>query len=102
MTQIFLTILFAVSVQAAPRPNILFIFIDDMGFADPSCFGNPMMKTPHIDRLAREGIKLTNFYVTSPICSPSRVSVTTGQYHGRWGIHSYLASRAAKLLFMKV
>ena len=95
MTQIFLTILFAVSVQAAPRPNILFIFIDDMGFADPSCFGNPMMKTPHIDRLAREGIKLTNFYVTSPICSPSRVSVTTGQYHGRWGIHSYLASRAA-------
>ncbi|HIO02601.1 MAG TPA: hypothetical protein EYN14_11685 [Alphaproteobacteria bacterium] len=77
------------------KPNIVVIFIDDMGFADPSCFGNPMSKTPNIDRLARAGIKLTNFYVTSPICSPSRVAITTGQYHGRWGIHSYLNSRAA-------
>ncbi|MCS5629800.1 MAG: sulfatase-like hydrolase/transferase, partial [Pirellulaceae bacterium] len=45
------------------KPNILVIFIDDMGFADPSCFGNPLIKTPHIDKLAAEGIKLTNFYV---------------------------------------
>ena len=67
------------------KPNIVVIYIDDMGFADPSCFGNPMSKTPNIDRLARAGIKLTNFYVTSPICSPSRVAITTGQYHGRWG-----------------
>lgn len=77
------------------QPNIVVLFIDDMGFADPGCFGNPMIKTPNIDRLANAGIKLTNFYVTSPICSPSRVSITTGQYHGRWGIHSYLNSRAA-------
>ncbi len=76
------------------KPNILFIFIDDMGFADPSCFGNPLMKTPHIDRLAAEGIKLTNFYVNSPICSASRVALTTGQYQGRWKIHSYLNTRA--------
>lgn len=78
----------------ASQPNILFIFIDDMGFADPSCFGNPLMKTPHIDRLAAEGIKLTNFYVNSPICSASRVALTTGQYQGRWKIHSYLNTRA--------
>jgi arylsulfatase A-like enzyme len=77
------------------RPNILFIFIDDMGYADPSCFGNPKMQTPHIDRLAREGMRLTNFYVNSPICSPSRVAVMTGQYPARWKIHSYLASRKA-------
>lgn len=77
------------------KPNIVVIFVDDMGFADPGCFGNPMIKTPNIDRLAKAGIKLTNFYVTSPICSPSRVSITTGQYHGRWGIHSYLNSRSA-------
>jgi hypothetical protein len=64
------------------KPNIVVIFIDDMGFADPSCFGNPMSKTPNIDRLARAGIKLTNFYVTSPICSPSRVAITTGQQVG--------------------
>ncbi len=50
------------------------------------------LETPNIDRLADEGIKLTNFYAASPICSPSRVSVTTGQYPARWGIYSYLAS----------
>jgi arylsulfatase A-like enzyme len=76
------------------RPNIVFIFIDDMGYADPACFGNPIVKTPNIDRLAAEGIKLTNFYVNSPICSPSRVAVTTGQYPARWKIHSYLNNRA--------
>ena len=70
------------------------IFIDDMGFADPSCFGNPLMKTPNIDRLAAEGIKLTNFYVNSPICSASRVALTTGQYQGRWRVHSFLNTRA--------
>ena len=77
------------------KPNIVVIFIDDMGFADPSCFGNPLIKTPHIDKLAAEGIKLTNFYVNSPICSASRVSLTTGQYQGRWKIHSFLNSRSA-------
>jgi arylsulfatase A-like enzyme len=76
------------------KPNIVVIFIDDMGFADPSCFGNPLIKTPHIDKLAAEGIKLTNFYVNSPICSASRVAITTGQYQGRWKIHSYLNTRA--------
>ncbi|NNE91663.1 MAG: sulfatase-like hydrolase/transferase [Verrucomicrobiales bacterium] len=77
----------------ADPPNIVMIFIDDMGYADPSCFGNPKMKTPHIDRLAAEGLKLTNFYVNSPICSASRVALTTGQYPARWGVHSYLNSR---------
>ena len=76
------------------RPNVVVIFIDEMGFADPSCFGNPLIKTPHIDKLAVEGIKLTNFYVNSPICSASRVALTTGQYQGRWKIHSYLNTRA--------
>jgi len=76
------------------KPNIVVIFIDDMGFADPSCFGNPLIKTPHIDKLAKEGIKLTNFYVNSPICSASRVALTTGQYQGRWRIHSFLNTRA--------
>ena len=82
-------------VSKNEKPNILVVFIDDMGFADPSCFGNPLMKTPHIDKLAAEGIKLTNFYVNSPICSASRVALTTGQYQGRWKIHSFLNSRAA-------
>ena len=92
---IVLCSLFFGNAQAAEqKPNIVFIFIDDMGYADPSCFGNPVVKTPNIDRLAEEGIRLTNFYVNSPICSPSRVAVTTGQHPGRWKIHSYLNTRA--------
>ncbi|TWT68796.1 Arylsulfatase [Crateriforma conspicua] len=74
-------------------PNVVVIFIDDMGFADPSCFGNPAMKTPNIDRLAAEGIRLTNFYVNSPICSASRVALTTGRYQQQYRIHSFLATR---------
>ena len=81
-------------VQAEDRPpNILVLFIDDMGYADPSCFGNPLVKTPAIDALAADGIRLTNFYVNSPICSASRTALMTGQYPQRWRIHSYLESR---------
>ena len=83
------------TVQSDERPNVVVIFVDDMGYADPSCFGNPAMQTPNIDRLADEGIKLTNFYANSPICSASRVALTTGQYQQRHRIHSYLAAREA-------
>ncbi len=69
----------ATSTAAERLPNVVVLFIDDMGYADPSCFGNPAMKTPNIDRLAAEGIRLTNFYVNSPICSASRVALTTGR-----------------------
>jgi arylsulfatase A-like enzyme len=72
------------------KPNVVIIFIDDMGYADPSCFGNPIMKTPNIDKLADNGIKFTNFYVNSPICSPSRVAINTGKYPMRYKIHSYI------------
>ncbi|HOW18337.1 MAG TPA: sulfatase-like hydrolase/transferase, partial [Phycisphaerae bacterium] len=82
-----------VACAAGPtRPNILFIFIDDMGYADPGCFGGGA-ETPNMDRLAAEGIRFTQFYVNAPICSPSRVAVTTGQYPGRWQITSYLDTR---------
>lgn len=73
-------------------PNVVIIFIDDMGFADPSCFGNPIVKTHNIDKIAENGLKFTNFYVNSPICSPSRTALTTGQYPMRYKIHSYIAS----------
>ena len=82
-------------VQAEDRPNVLVLFIDDMGFADPSCFGNPLVKTQNIDRLASEGLRLRNFYVNSPICSASRTALSSGQYQQRWGINSYLHTRAA-------
>lgn len=78
----------------AQRPNILFVFIDDMGYGDLGCYGNSEVNTPNIDRLANEGIRFTQFYVNSPICSPSRTAVVTGQYPSRWGITSYIDSRA--------
>jgi len=75
-------------------PNILFIFIDDMGYADLGCYGNNDVHTPNIDQLATEGIRLEQFYVNAPICSPSRVAVTTGQYPSRWGITTYISGRS--------
>ncbi|MEZ5329030.1 MAG: sulfatase-like hydrolase/transferase [Verrucomicrobiales bacterium] len=75
------------------KPNILTVFIDDMGWSDLSCFQGDTVETQHIDRLASEGIRFTQFYVNSPICSPSRVALTTGQYPQRWRITSYLNNR---------
>ena len=87
--------LFPTSGVAADRPNILILFIDDMGYGDPSCFGNELVATPHIDSIATGGRRFTNFYVNSPICSASRVALSTGQYQQRWRIQSHLASRKA-------
>jgi iduronate 2-sulfatase len=75
------------------RPNVVMVFIDDMGWGDFSCFGNREVQTPNIDRLAREGLRFSQFYVNAPICSPSRCALTTGQYPHRWRITSYLNNR---------
>lgn len=76
------------------RPNIIMVFIDDMGWGDFSCFGNRDAQTPHVDKLASEGLRFSQFYVNAPICSPSRCALTTGQYPHRWKITSYLNNRA--------
>lgn len=75
------------------RPNFLVVFIDDMGWGDFSCFGNKDARTPNIDRLASEGVRYGQYYVNSPICSPSRVALSTGQYPHRWRITSFLNNR---------
>lgn len=90
---LFILTLSALPVISAERPNIILVFIDDMGWGDFSCFGNADAKTPHIDQLATEGIRFEQFYVNSPICSPSRTAVSTGQYPQRWKITSYLNNR---------
>ena len=77
------------------KPNILMIAIDDQNDWIGYLGGHPMVKTPHIDRLAKEGVRFEQFYVNSPICSPSRTAISTGQYPQRWHITSYLAHRAA-------
>ncbi len=86
----------AASLLAATpvKPNIVMVFIDDMGWGDFSCFGNLDAKTPNVDRLAAEGLRFSQFYVNAPICSPSRCALTTGQYPQRWRITSYLNNRA--------
>ncbi len=88
-------LLVASATHAAARPpNILFVLIDDMGYADLSCYGSKHVHTDNIDRLAKEGIRFTQFYVNAPICSPSRTAFLTGQYPARWKVTSYLAARA--------
>ena len=67
--------------------------IDDLGWGDFSCFGNRRIQTPNIDRLAAEGLRFEQFYINSPVCSPTRTAISTGQYPQRWRITSYLASR---------
>ena len=79
--------------MAAP-PNIVMVLIDDMGWGDFSCFGNMEAKTPNIDRIAAKGIRFSQFYVNSPICSPSRCALITGTWPQRWKITSFLNNRA--------
>ncbi|MFV0593413.1 MAG: sulfatase-like hydrolase/transferase [Draconibacterium sp.] len=79
--------------KTSEKPNVIMILIDDMGWSDLSCFGNTEAQTPNIDKLASEGICFDQFYVNSPICSPSRVALSTGTYPQRWNITSYLEFR---------
>ncbi|MEZ5038842.1 MAG: sulfatase [Saprospiraceae bacterium] len=68
-------------------PNIVIIFTDDQGYQDVGCFGSPDIKTPNLDRMAQEGTRFTNFYVSQPVCSASRASLLTGCYANRVGVH---------------
>lgn len=76
-----------------PRPNVVFILADDLGPGELGCYGGKEAATPNIDRLAREGMRFEQFYVASPICSPSRCALITGQFPARWRIVSYLDNR---------
>ncbi|MEC7447674.1 MAG: sulfatase-like hydrolase/transferase, partial [Planctomycetota bacterium] len=78
-------------IQGSERPNILFIFADDWGWGDLSCHGHPYIKTPNIDRLAREGTDFHRFTVASGVCSPSRTAVMTGHFPARYNIDGHFA-----------
>src|SRR5207247_11202197 len=70
-------------VSAQRRPNIVFIYADDMGYGDLGCYGAKAIKTPNIDRMAAEGLRLTRYYSVSPICTPSRDELVTGRTEDR-------------------
>lgn len=84
----FLILFFSFSIVAQTNtpPNIIIIYADDLGYGDLSCFGATNISTPNIDRLAKEGIKFTDFYSASPVCSPSRAALMTGRIPQRQGI----------------
>jgi arylsulfatase A len=67
----------------APQPNIIFILADDLGYGDLGCYGQKKIATPHIDQLAREGMRFTDFYAGNTVCAPSRCSLITGKHPGR-------------------
>ena len=75
------------ALAAERKPNIIVVFCDDLGYADIGPFGSKAHDTPVLDRMAREGMKLTDFYSTCPVCTPSRSSLLTGCYPRRVNMH---------------
>ena len=80
--------------RAAEKPHIVFVLSDDLGPSDLGCYGGMGAKTPNIDRLAQGGTRFTRYYSASPICSPSRCGLITGNFPAQWKITSYLQTRA--------
>lgn len=85
--RLFLLALLAITVQSCKKPdaappNIVYILADDLGYGDPGCYGQELLRTPNIDRIAREGMMFTRHYAGSTVCAPSRSSLMTGQHTG--------------------
>lgn len=85
---------FGVVAQSSKKPNVIIIFNDDLGYQDLGCYGSPNIKTPHIDQLAKEGMKFTDFYSASPVCSASRSALLTGCYPQRVGVPGVISAGA--------
>lgn len=79
--------------KGAVRPNIIVILTDDMGYGDVGAYGGRFVPTPNIDRLAANGLKLTQYYSGAPICSPSRASILTGMQPGKWNFTTFLDTK---------
>ncbi|MCX8038177.1 MAG: sulfatase [Candidatus Sumerlaeia bacterium] len=92
----------AAGAEASPsvsqKPNIIFILVDDLGWAELGCYGNRFNETPHLDALAADGVRFTDAYASAPVCSPTRASIMTGQYPARVGITDYLRGDDPKYL----
>ena len=80
---------------ASPKPNVIVILADDLGYGDLGCFGAKQIRTPHLDRLAKEGVRFTDFYVSQAVCTASRASLLTGCYANRVGLQGALNHTSA-------
>jgi arylsulfatase A-like enzyme len=89
---IVLALLLIAPTASARPPNVIFILTDDQGWGDAKFAGHPYVKTPHLDRLAREGTWFRQFYVAATVCSPSRAAFMTGRTPARFGIHGHFAT----------
>jgi arylsulfatase A len=88
---------FTPMIEAADRPNIIFILVDDQGYYDLGCYGATEVKTPNIDALAKQGIRFTDYYAAAPICSPSRAGILTGCYPKRVGLATWVQRADSKI-----
>ncbi len=80
----------AAIAQEKRKPNIVLVLADDLGWADLGCYGNRFNETPNIDRLAKQGLRFTDFYAAAPVCSPTRASILTGLYPARLGLTAHI------------
>jgi len=87
---VFLLAAFSFTALADDRPNIIIIYTDDLGYGDLGCYGHPIIQTPNIDQLASEGLRLTQHYAPSALCSPSRAALLTGRTPYRTGVESWI------------
>src|SRR5438874_1270781 len=78
------------AAQERRKPNMVVILADDLGWADLGCYGNRFNESPHIDRLAKQGVRFSDFYAAAPVCSPTRASILTGQYPARLGMTAHI------------
>jgi arylsulfatase A len=85
-----LAALCAFAIFADDRPNIVVVLCDDLGYGDLACYGHPHIKTPHLNQMAKDGIRFTDFYSTAPVCSPSRVGLLTGRSPNRAGVYDWI------------
>lgn len=76
--------------KTRPRPNLVIVLADDLGYGDLACYGHPVIKTPNLDRFATEGLRLTSCYAAAPNCSPSRTGLMTGRTPSRVGVHNWI------------
>ena len=90
----FLFLLIQCFYSFGQKPNIVYIFADDLGYGDLSCYGAKDINTPNIDQIAKQGIKFTEFYSASSVCSPSRAALLTGRYPQRMGINTVFFSES--------